>query len=544
MEVSSLQCRRCKEVKPLLEFDRGFFQKEGYDVYCHDCRMEIDRKIKALSEKRCRQCEREKPIDAFGKNASTRDGYYKECLECQEENHHRRRERAAKGSWKGEMGTCTYCGMLKPTYELTEARYHKAWGKARYCRSCISLMTNKTIAEYEAAREVQGWVVQKRCKICGEVLPADRFHLNRRFKDGFSDRCVGCSTERHARWAERIKERRRTKVVHPGAMKECSRCHQMKPLSSFSKNEDLVDGHSHICIPCVTKVRAENMAVWSAERKEKGIIVRERRCAACGNLLPVSMFSKNRETKAGLYAICKACYRKKERAVFTRWAEQRRNSAFEFSLETVTEKACLSCGRVLPLSAFWERRASKDGYNPYCIECLLRKDKERDQRLKQQGFPEELLPEQKQCGKCLRILPRASFRRNCLIPDGLDPYCKDCREVYYSAYKARPEVKQRIKEYAHRPEVMEKKRAAARVYQRRPEVKERVRAYKKEYKKRTYVRVKRQAYDRMRYQRPAVKQKKKEYDSRPEAKARRRRSTRAWQLRKKQERQGTADGTF
>jgi hypothetical protein len=36
--------------------------------------------------------------------------------------------------------------------------------------------------------------------------------------------------------------------------------------------------------------------------------------------------------------------------------------------------------------------------------------------------------------------------------------------------------------------------------------------------------------------RTAVKQKKKEYDSRPEAKARRRRSTHAWQMRKKQER--------
>jgi hypothetical protein len=536
MQVVQLQCRRCKEVKALEEFDRDFFQKQGYDVYCHDCRTEIERKSQALSEKQCRQCGRVKPVSAFGRNASTRDGYYKECLECQEENVHRRRERAAKNHWKGEMGTCTYCGMLKPSYELTAARFHTAWGKARYCRSCIALMSEKTIAEYEAAREQRGWVVQKRCKICGRVLPADRFHLNRRLKDGFSDRCIECSNERHKQWVKRSCERRQNKIVSSNMVKECSRCHQLKPLSSFSKNVNLVDGYSHVCIACVGKVRAENMAVWSAERKEKGVIVRERRCAVCGRVLPVSMFSKNRETKSGFYTVCKACYRKKERVVFSRWEKERRQAAFEFSLETVTEKTCLSCGRVLPLSAFWRRTASKDGYNPYCRECLLRKDKERDARLKQQGFPEERLPVEKQCSRCLRILPGALFRRNCLMPDGLDSYCKECREVYYSAYKVRPEVKQRIAEYAHRPEVMEKKRAHAREYQQRPEVKERVRKYKNAYNKREYVRKKRNAYSRMRYQRPEVKQKKKEYDSRPEAKARRRRSTHAWQMRKKQER--------
>lgn len=540
MRISSLSCRRCHEVKALEEFDRGFFQKSGYDIYCHDCRSDFEKKISALTEKRCRQCGRTKPVSAFGMNSSTRDGYYRECLECQEENQHRRRERAAKGSWHGEMGMCTYCGMLKPTYELAEARYHKAWGKARYCRSCIALMTNKTIQEYEAAREAQGWVIKKRCKGCSQLLPSDRFNLNRRSKDGFSDLCITCTNERHNRWVERINAQRKTQILQAQALKECAICHTVKPLSSFSKNKTTVDGHSQMCRSCVIKVRQENATVWSTERKVKGVIVRERRCSVCGCMLPVSMFSKNRERKSGFYDVCKACYRRQERTVFSRWEAQRKEKEFEFTLDTVTEKPCLSCGRVLPMSAFWRRRASKDGYNPYCIECLTRKGKERDQRLKQQGFPKEQLPVEKQCSKCLRILPRASFWRNCLIPDGLDPYCKDCRNVYYSEYMARPEVKQRIKEYAHRPEVMEKKRGRARVYQQRPEVKERVRAYKKEYKKRPYVREKLRAYNRMRYQRPAVKQKKKEYDSRPEAKARRRRSTHAWQMRKKQEKQGNS----
>lgn len=42
-----------KEVKPLSEFDRTFFHKYGYDVYCHDCRIEIDKKYTSIVEKQC-----------------------------------------------------------------------------------------------------------------------------------------------------------------------------------------------------------------------------------------------------------------------------------------------------------------------------------------------------------------------------------------------------------------------------------------------------------------------------------------------------------
>jgi hypothetical protein len=533
MEVSQLRCKRCKEIKPLAEFDRMFFQKKGYDIYCHDCRINIDRMTNALTEKRCRHCGRTKPISNFGKTAVTRDGYYRECLECQEENLHRRRERAAKGTWHGEMGTCTYCDMLKPTYDLTVARHHKAWGKARYCRHCISEMANKTIQEYEQAREDYGWAIQKRCKACGHVYPSDSFNLNRRSMDGFADYCIPCTNERHTRWVERIKERRQINAIQLKAMKECAICHQLKPLLSFTRNETTLDGHSQMCSTCVTKVRKENAIIWSVQRKTKGTIVRERRCNTCGRLLPVSMFSKNRERKSGYYDFCKACYRKKERAIFAQWEDQRKKAEFDFSLDALTEKSCLSCGRTLPLSVFWKRRASKDGYNSYCIECSTRKNKERDRLRKRRGFPSELLPVEKQCGSCMRILPQSSYWKNCLKPDGLDPYCKECRTQYYIAYYARPEVKERMAANHRRPEVLERKRVHARNYQKRPEVKARVNLYKKEYKKRPYVREKLRAYNRMRYQRPEVKQKKKEYDSRPEAKARRRKSTHEWYLRMK-----------
>ena len=83
--VSELRCKHCKEIKDISEYDRSYFNKKGYDVYCHDCRVEIDNVTNSISEKRCRQCGRKKSISEFGRNASTRDGFYKECLDCQDE---------------------------------------------------------------------------------------------------------------------------------------------------------------------------------------------------------------------------------------------------------------------------------------------------------------------------------------------------------------------------------------------------------------------------------------------------------------------------
>jgi len=119
MGVSELCCKRCKEVKPLNEFDRNFFGKHGFDDYCQECRTEIDKITSSITEKRCRQCGRIKLVSEFAKTASTRDGYFKECLDCQDENFHRKRERKCKGTWDGEMAACSLCGMLKPTYDLT-----------------------------------------------------------------------------------------------------------------------------------------------------------------------------------------------------------------------------------------------------------------------------------------------------------------------------------------------------------------------------------------------------------------------------------------
>lgn len=533
MEVSELRCKRCKEVKPLNEFDRSFFGKNGFDVYCHECRIEINKITNALKDKYCRQCGKLRSVSEFGKTASTRDGYFKECLDCQEENLQRKRERKFKDTWKGEMGTCTLCGMLKPTYDLSPPRYNQS--KTRYCRSCVNKMVQKQLLEYERKREKHGWRIQKLCKGCGCVYPSDHFHLDRRRKDGFADFCFECANELNIQRLEHLKEKHKTRTIKSNALKECCICHTLKPVSSFTKNKTTVDGLNGMCIACTKVVREENAQIWEHFRQEKGTVLKQMQCNGCGRILPINMFTRMRERKKGYRYYCKDCSKQKEKQIIHRWEQDRKKMQFEFSLDVKTEKTCKLCGRMLPLSEFWERQASKDGHSHYCVTCESKKIKQRKKRLKEQGFPKELLPSEKQCGLCKRVLPMVMFNKDSTSSTGLDSRCKECRKLYDKQYRSRPEVKQRHYEYNRRPEVMERRRIKARAYQQRPDVKARVRIYKKEYKKRPYVIEKRRAYERKQYQRPEVKQKKKERDSRPEARARRRKSTHEWYMRKKAE---------
>ena len=507
MQVSELCCKKCEKVKPISEFDRVYFGKKGYDVYCRDCRIELDKIFNLVVEKRCRQCGRLKSVSEFGKTDSTRDGYYKECFDCQEENNSRRRERKFKNVWDGKMSICRICGQQKPTYEFIAPRY-KTSGYC-YCRRCIYEKIRYRIISYEQIREKQGWPVEKRCMECGRKLASDKFHLNRRRPDGLDDKCIDCYREQQTQWLEGVKEKHSNKRIKKNTLKECYICHIIKPMSSFTKNKSSIDGHSDMCITCTKNVREENAKFWDRKRKEKKVGLKEMKCRICGLTLPIKMFNKNKERKNGYYNFCKNCQKNKIKEIEKRWEQERNKARFEFSLDEVLEKKCKICGKILPVSKFWKRRASKDGYGHYCKECESNKIKKRNKLLKKRSFPEELIPKEKHCNKCGRLLPSSKFSRDSTASDGLSSICKECYSEYYKEYSNRPEVKQRNWEYNRRPEVMERKRMQKKEYYKRPEVKKRINNYKREYRKRPYVKEQRKEYE-------------KEYSKRPEVIKRRR----------------------
>ena len=185
-----LRCRRCKKIKPLKEYNRHFFHKNGYDVYCHDCRIEINQIRKTVIEKRCHQCGQVKPISEFKATSSGRDGHYKECLECQDENHLRKRERENRDKWDGKLRVCYICGLQKPSYEFTKRRFYRT--NRGFCRSCVIKDVRQRTEKYEAERELNGWPIEKRCIQCGRIRLADHFNLDRTKRDGLADKCNTC----------------------------------------------------------------------------------------------------------------------------------------------------------------------------------------------------------------------------------------------------------------------------------------------------------------------------------------------------------------
>jgi len=92
------------------------------------------------------------------------------------------------------------------------------------------------------------------------------------------------------------------------------------------------------------------------------------------------------------------------------------------------------------MSGFGDRKASKDGENHYCLDCLKIIHSEIRAKRKKRGFVPELIPEEKYCPGCKRTLSSSSFWHNSTSSNCLDGKCIDCRKQYMVEYWTRPDV--------------------------------------------------------------------------------------------------------
>lgn len=93
-------------------------------------------------------------------------------------------------------------------------------------------------------------------------------------------------------------------------MKECSACHEIKPLSDFSPNPTTADGLRPNCKKCgvieATANRDKIRAMWKT-----GLLTRpaEKLCPTCKETKPNTEFTFTDNNAMGLGAYCKACNR-------------------------------------------------------------------------------------------------------------------------------------------------------------------------------------------------------------------------------------------
>jgi len=105
------RCYICGETKPLTEFSRDKYQKDGYSRKCRECnriyqrkkyneakKEKLKQKYGADYKKRCGYCQQVKPAKDFHKRKSAIDGLQMYCKTCMAELQRKRAERYKKNN--------------------------------------------------------------------------------------------------------------------------------------------------------------------------------------------------------------------------------------------------------------------------------------------------------------------------------------------------------------------------------------------------------------------------------------------------------------
>ena len=95
-------------------------------------------------------------------------------------------------------------------------------------------------------------------------------------------------------------------LVDPSAppSKLCTRCREMKPLTDFYLMTNSPDGHQCWCKVCHSSGRIPTPRVVAP--KPPGM----RFCRRCGETKTTALFPSDRNSKDGLYSLCKSCKNK------------------------------------------------------------------------------------------------------------------------------------------------------------------------------------------------------------------------------------------
>lgn len=96
------------------------------------------------------------------------------------------------------------------------------------------------------------------CSTCGIDKPQTEFHKARKRKRGFTSACKTCRKIARKIYTEKEKS---TPIVN---FRECSKCHNKKPLEEFYKDKSSSDGYGHVCKLCLSVVHA----AYHASHKE------------------------------------------------------------------------------------------------------------------------------------------------------------------------------------------------------------------------------------------------------------------------------------
>lgn len=242
------------------------------------------------------------------------------------------------------LKSCSRCGVSKSLEEFPACALHKSKdGRAQPCRACKRDLWKRKHPRKPKPEIPDG---MKRCGHCRELKPLDGFWGDAARKDGKQTACKVCAGAMCRRYFDNnkaaIKQRYQNKYP-PGSQcntppdqKQCSKCGQLKPLTSFYVNiryDKGVTGQCKDCRKAYTLERDQRVA-----RMPKPVLA-TKFCKSCEIEKPVEAFNRSRVRPDGLACRCKDCRRHHERItadtdeLYRRGRETRLWTAFRLRLE-------------------------------------------------------------------------------------------------------------------------------------------------------------------------------------------------------------------
>lgn len=94
--------------------------------------------------------------------------------------------------------------------------------------------------------------------------------------------------------------------------------------------------------------------------------VQEKACNTCGKVLPITQYSKRSAVKGGIANTCKKCIAERERK-----RKERKRRLEQAQLDG--SKVCRVCGIEKPFSEFYMHPETKDGLDTRCKQCMRSK---------------------------------------------------------------------------------------------------------------------------------------------------------------------------
>jgi hypothetical protein len=336
-------CKRCKVEKPLSGFHSDV--RDGVRKYrniCRTCRNK-DREARAKPGyvpkvrktfidvvarlKECRTCGEILSFDKFSSNQRGVGGLCTNCKSCTA-----RKMRIARSEDGTDPGArpeyyfdaemrereCTLCRRILSFEEFaSDSNFSSGIGcRCRQCRNSrySSEMLEKHPLKWETSSRYYDPDAQEiECCLCGKVLPLDHFPKNATAKYGVGSYCTECFNSKG--------RAKRNGGVDPGSpigfidpvnqVRECTKCHVIKPFSEFHSGgygEDNISSRCKVCV-CEDARLKRNGGVDPGPGKysdwdyEKGL----KTCILCDEWKPFDEFVK---VGKSLSARCKACKRK------------------------------------------------------------------------------------------------------------------------------------------------------------------------------------------------------------------------------------------